>query len=77
MGMSGQLCASHFKPRESALSHSVPMEREKVWPPELVWTVERSLLLCLGNEPRFLSLPFLSLSPYIDWKYKCTYKMYT
>jgi hypothetical protein len=37
---------------------------------------ETSLLLCLGNKPRFLSLPFLSLSLYIDWKYKCVDQIY-
>jgi hypothetical protein len=77
MGVSGQLCAFRFNPREIPPLHFSTYE--KGWPPEAVWTVEkdRSLLLCLGNEPRFISLPFLNLSPYIDWKYICAGKMYT
>ena len=77
MGMSGQLRAFHFNPRESTLSPSVPT---RIFGPQSRagrLRQERSLLLCLGNEPGFMSLPFLSLSPYIDGKYKRADKIYT
>jgi hypothetical protein len=77
MGMSGQRRAFRFNPREFPLTTTVPMRMVDPQSRSGQLREERNLLLCLGNKPPFTSLPFLSLSPYIDWKYICADKMYT